>query len=109
MLTGRTVPVVKQRVFADAWEHGGDGSAGHTWTPASAHFSVSRRREVVVMPWRRRRLHDVLVGLPDGRKPPPLAIQVERTQLAGVGTSEKEEGSDHYAVVADLRPHRLGA
>ena len=93
-------------VFQDAWEQGGDGTAGITWTPESQHYPDSRNREVIAMPWLKRRLDYLFVALPEGRPNDTVAVQVERAWL--VGNDGVNEGSDHYAVVADLRPHRLG-
>ena len=107
MLTGRSGLASDRLVFQDAWEQGGDGTSGLTWTPESRHFAASRSREVVAMPWLRRRLDYILVALPDGRPEPTLPIQIERTWLVGKGEDKSSEGSDHYAVVTDLRPHRI--
>jgi endonuclease/exonuclease/phosphatase family metal-dependent hydrolase len=105
MLTGKSALADDSLVFQDAWDQGGDGTAGITWTPNSQHYPDSRYREVTAMPWLKRRLDYLFVGLPDGRPTNIKAIQVERTWL--VGNDGCNEGSDHYAVVADLHPHRL--
>ncbi len=105
MLTGRSGMSDTSLVFQDAWENGGDGTAGITWTPESQHYGESRNRQVIAMPWLRRRLDYIFVGLPDGRPTDTKAVQVEKAWLAG--NDGVDEGSDHYAVVVDLRPHRL--
>jgi endonuclease/exonuclease/phosphatase family metal-dependent hydrolase len=108
MITGKSVDSHERLVFQDVWVNAGDGSPGVTWTPNSQHFAASRFREMTAMPWLSRRLDYLFVGLPDGRPTPTLAVQAEKAWLVGKGETEAEEGSDHYAVVVDLRPQRLG-
>ncbi len=107
MITGRSASAAPKMVFQDAWEQAGDGSRGDTWTPESKHFPATRKQNIVAMPWLRRRLDYIFVGLPEGRPNPTTPIFVERAWLEGKGDTEAEEGSDHYAVVADLAPHLI--
>ncbi|MGH3803233.1 MAG: endonuclease/exonuclease/phosphatase family protein [Pseudonocardiaceae bacterium] len=104
MLTGRSGLASERLVFQDAWEQGGDGTDGVTWTPESQHFASSRSGALGAMPWLRRRLDYIFIALPDGRPEPTTAIQVQKAWLVGKGQNEAAEGSDHYAVVADLLP-----
>jgi endonuclease/exonuclease/phosphatase family metal-dependent hydrolase len=106
-LTGKRSISHDLLVFQDAWEQGGNGSAGHTWTPDNSHYPASRRMSLAAMPWLRRRLDYIFVGLPDGRSDAILPIQVERALLAGIRADSEMEGSDHYAVIADLMPHHV--
>lgn len=109
MITGKSIQSHDRLVFQDAWVHGGDeSSSGATWTPRSKHFATTRSTELAAMPWLSRRLDYLFVGLPDGRPHKTIAVQVEKAWLAGKGENETIEGSDHYAVVADLRPRLLG-
>jgi len=91
LLTGATAPAVSGLVFTDAWDVGGDGSAGHTWDRANPHLAEAT--------WPRRRLDYVFVSWP---RPKPLG-SVDRCWLAGCRPVEGVVPSDHYAVVADLR------
>ncbi|WP_326639725.1 endonuclease/exonuclease/phosphatase family protein [Nonomuraea fuscirosea] len=88
MLTGRTVPPTPGVVFYDAWEVAGDGGPGHTWCDAN--------------PWARpglyppRRFDYVLSAWPRaGGAGHPV-----RCEVVGNGP---DPGSDHYAVLAELR------
>ena len=105
MLTGKRSIRRDMLVFQDAWEQGNTGSVGHTWTPENRHYIASRRMHLAAMPWLRRRLDYIFIGLPDGRPDAILPIQVERAWLSGMGSTNESEGSDHYAVIADLLPH----
>lgn len=105
LLTGRRAIPRDQVVFQDAWEQGGSGSAGFTWTHENSHYPASKNMTLDAMPWLRRRLDYIFVGLPDERPNDILPIQVERSWLEGNAGSQELEGSDHYAVVADLVPH----
>jgi endonuclease/exonuclease/phosphatase family metal-dependent hydrolase len=107
MLTGRRSRPRGLVVFQDAWEQAGNGSDGCTWTPENSYHSATRHLELTAMPWLRRRLDYIFVGLPDGRASTTLPIQVERVWLVGRGEADKREGSDHYGVIADLIPRRL--
>lgn len=108
MLTGHSSAASAPLVFQDAWCQGGDSTPGYTWTPESRHYAASRSSSIGAMPRLRRRLDYIFVGLPDGRLQPTVAVQVEKAWLAGKGADEQSEGSDHYAVVADLSPHGRG-
>jgi endonuclease/exonuclease/phosphatase family metal-dependent hydrolase len=109
LLTGRRSRSRDLVVFQDAWEQAGDGTAGFTWTPESGYYAVSRHLGLPAMPWLRRRLDYIFVGLPDGRENTALPIQVERAWLGGKASNEKLDGSDHYAVIADLVPHPVSS
>lgn len=101
-VVGKTTVPLKDFVFQDAWEQGGDGSTGYTWTPSNSFYETTRHSSLPAMPWLRRRIDYIFVGLPDGRPDQILPIQVNRTWLEGLATSTEHEGSDHYAVVTDL-------
>jgi len=107
MLTGRRSRPRGLVVFQDAWEQAGSGSDGHTWAPENSYYAATRHLALTAMPWLKRRLDYIFVGLPDGRAKTTLPIQVERAWLVGTGEENLPEGSDHYGVVADLVPHRL--
>lgn len=106
-LTGRRSISHDLLVFQDAWEQGGNGTAGHTWTPDNSNYPASTRMNLAAMPWLRRRLDYIFIGLPDGRSDAMLPIQVKRALLAGISTNSEIDGSDHYAVIADLLPHHV--
>lgn len=105
-LTGRRAIDPEIMVFQDAWEHGGDNSGGYTWTYHNLHFEASRAMRLDAMPWLRRRLDYIFVGLPDGIDHPIEPIQVVHALLRGFGEDGIEEGSDHYALLAELCPLR---
>jgi endonuclease/exonuclease/phosphatase family metal-dependent hydrolase len=107
MLTGRRSRPPGLVVFQDAWEQAGNGSDGFTWAPRNSYFTATRHLNLTAMPWLRRRLDYIFIGLPDGRDDKILPIQVEAARLVGEGDAQRLEGSDHYGVVADLVPHRL--
>jgi len=90
MLTGRRAVGVPGLVFHDAWEAGGDGGPGFTWTNAN--------------PWARqdlepdRRIDYVLVGWPGkGGAGHVTSCRLVGEPVGGVYPS------DHLGVVADLR------
>jgi endonuclease/exonuclease/phosphatase family metal-dependent hydrolase len=104
MLLGKVPVPAPNFVFQDAWEQGGDGSTGYTWTSNNTFYEATRNYSLPAMPWMRRRLDYIFIGLPDGQQDDVLPIQVERTWLEGLAGRGDEEGSDHYAVVTDLTP-----
>lgn len=92
-MTGRTSPPVSGLVFTDAWEVGGDGSAGLSWSRCNPHLRDAT--------WPERRLDYVFVSWP---RPSPLGTTV-RCRLAGQDPIGGVVPSDHYGVVAELRTH----
>lgn len=90
-LTGLAPVPVPGLVFQDAWEQGGEGGDGHTWSGANPYLAEAA--------WPGRRLDYVLVGWPRAR---PLG-NVVSCRLAGTEPVDGIQPSDHYAVVADLR------
>ena len=90
-LTGVAPVPVAGLVFQDAWEQGGDGGGGHTWSASNPYLAEAA--------WPGRRLDYVLVGWP---RPRPIG-NVVACRLAGTEPVEGVQPSDHYAVVADLR------
>jgi endonuclease/exonuclease/phosphatase family metal-dependent hydrolase len=88
MLTGRSAPATPRLVFYDAWEIAGDGGPGHTWSNANPFarpgLYPDRRFDYVLSAWPRT-----------GGAGHPV-----RCEVAGAGP---EPGSDHYAVLAELR------
>jgi endonuclease/exonuclease/phosphatase family metal-dependent hydrolase len=103
-LTGRCSIDPGYFVFEDAWEQGGDGAPGFTWTPDNSHFRGGRGRELMAMPLLRRRIDYIFIGLPDGRPQHVLPVQIGRAWLVGKYAAGRFEGSDHYAAVADCLP-----
>lgn len=101
MLTGRRAGAPDCIVFQDAWEQGGDCTPGYTWTPDNSHFEFSRTNQLSAMPWLRRRIDYIFIGLPDGQGENILPVQIERAWLDGRSGSGRPDGSDHYAVLAD--------
>jgi endonuclease/exonuclease/phosphatase family metal-dependent hydrolase len=90
-LTGLAAVPVPGLTFHDAWEQGGDGTAGHTWSKANPYLADAT--------WPGRRLDYVLVAWPRRR---PLG-NVVSCRLEGVAPVAGVQASDHYAVVAELR------
>jgi endonuclease/exonuclease/phosphatase family metal-dependent hydrolase len=91
MLTGRAAVPVDELVFQDVWDVAGDGP-GNTWDNANPHAAADLEPT--------RRIDYVFVGWPWGDRGAgsPVSARVEgREPVDGV------VGSDHYAVVADLR------
>ncbi|UBU09724.1 endonuclease/exonuclease/phosphatase family protein [Nonomuraea gerenzanensis] len=88
MLTGRAATPVPGLVFYDAWEVAGDGGPGHTWSNANPWarpgLYPDRRFDYVLSAWPRA-----------GGAGHPV-----RCEVVGDGP---EPGSDHYAVLAELR------
>lgn len=91
MLTGRTASPVPGVVFRDAWEAAGNQEPGYTWSNhnpfAAAALDIDRR------------IDHVMVGRPKLGG----AGQVLDAQLAGDVPIDDMWGSDHLAVVAELR------
>lgn len=75
--------------FTDAWLHGGDGSAGETFSPVNAY---ARRAGVTS-----RRIDYIFTG----RGGPPRAEPV-RTELAFRTPQGEVWPSDHFGLVSDL-------
>ena len=90
-LTGRSTPPIQGLVFQDSWELAGDGLPGWTWHGANPHLSEAT--------WPNRRLDYLLVSWP---RPRHLGTPM-RCWIAGDEPVDGVVGSDHYAVVADLR------
>lgn len=88
MLTGRADLGVEGMVFVDAWEKGGDGGPGATWTAANP-FAASPEPD--------RRIDYVLVE--PGFSPPARVTDCRRI---GHGPVEGVWPSDHLGVVAEL-------
>ncbi|MGY6501944.1 MAG: endonuclease/exonuclease/phosphatase family protein [Acidimicrobiales bacterium] len=91
MMTGRTTVPEPKLVFHDAWEAGGDGGPGHTWSNdnpyARLDLEIDRRIDYVFAGWPRA-----------GGAGHTVACRVEGTDpVDGIVPS------DHYAVLADLR------
>ena len=92
MLTGRSEVPVPGLVFYDAWEIGGDGTPGHTWSNrnplAAPALYPDRRIDHILSAWPRAGG----VGNPT------------HCALLGVTpTSDDPQLSDHYGLMADLR------
>jgi len=91
MLTGRAAPAAPGLVFYDAWELGGDGTPGHTWSNRNSLAAVAmypdRRMDYVLSAWPRRGG----VGHPVG------------CRRLGVLPADEPQLSDHYGVLAELR------
>jgi endonuclease/exonuclease/phosphatase family metal-dependent hydrolase len=90
-LTGVAPVPVPGLAFQDAWEQGGDGGGGHTWSAANPYLADAA--------WPGRRLDYVLVGWP---RPRPVG-NIVSCRIAGTEAVDGVQPSDHYAVVADLR------
>jgi len=91
MLTGRAASPVPKVVFRDAWEAAGKNDPGYTWSNDNPFAASSLDLE--------RRLDHVLVGRPKLGG----AGHVLAAQLAGDIPVDGVWGSDHLAVVAELR------
>ena len=91
MLTGATATPEAGLVFYDAWEIGGDGTAGHTWSNENPLAAVglypNRRFDYIFSAWPR------LGG----------AGHPTHSELLGVRPAGELQLSDHYGVLADLR------
>jgi endonuclease/exonuclease/phosphatase family metal-dependent hydrolase len=91
MLTGRSEPLVPGMVFYDAWEVGGDGGTGITWSNdnplAAVGLIPDRRLDYILSAWPRR-----------GGIGHPTACE-----RLGVRPAGDLQLSDHYGIVADLR------
>jgi endonuclease/exonuclease/phosphatase family metal-dependent hydrolase len=90
MLTGRMAVPVPRLVFLDAWEVAGEG-AGHTWRNANPFAAHDLEPD--------RRIDYVFVGWPKARG----AGHVTRAWVDGTEPIDGMHGSDHAAVVAELR------
>lgn len=90
MLTGRAPGPVPDLCFNDAWDLAGEGP-GLTWDNRNPFAAQELEAP--------RRLDYILVGEPvDGGRG-----HVKAVRLAGVDPVDGVLGSDHYAVVADIR------
>ena len=91
MLTGRAASPVPRVVFRDAWEAAGNDGPGYTWSNDNPFAAASLDLE--------RRIDHVMVGHPKlGGVGHVLAAQV-----AGDVPVDGMWGSDHLALVAELR------
>jgi len=91
MLTGRAASPVPRVVFRDAWEAAGNDGPGYTWSNDNPFAAASLDLE--------RRIDHVMVGHPKlGGVGHVLAAQV-----AGDVPVDGMWGSDHLAMVAELR------
>ena len=92
MLTGRGETSVPGLVFYDAWELGGDRTAGYTWSNrkplAASGLYPDRRFDYILSAWPRA-----------GGVGHPTQCGLRGATL----TPEQPQLSDHYGVVADLR------
>jgi endonuclease/exonuclease/phosphatase family metal-dependent hydrolase len=91
LLTGRAASPVPRIVLRDAWEVGGGADPGYTWSNANPFAAANLDLD--------RRIDHVMVG------PPKLGGvgQVLDVRVAGDVTLDGMWGSDHLAVVAELR------
>src|SRR5262249_8322816 len=107
MLTGKCGRARNIAVFQDAWEQGGDGGSGFTWTPENGYYEASRHMDLAAMPWLRRRLDYIFVSLPDAQPRAVMHVQLEGAWLQDGHGTIGPSGSDYFAVIADLVPHQL--
>lgn len=91
MLTGRTTVPEPKLVFHDAWEAGGDGSAGNTWLNANPYAAQDLEID--------RRIDYVFVGWPKNGG----AGHVVGCSVEGADPVDGVVPSDHAAVLAQLR------
>jgi endonuclease/exonuclease/phosphatase family metal-dependent hydrolase len=91
LLTGRAASPVPRVVLRDAWEAAGRSDPGSTWSNANPFAAASLDLD--------RRIDHIMVG------PPKLGGvgHVLRAEVAGYRTIDGMWGSDHLAVVAELR------
>ena len=90
-LTGRAAPPVPRVILRDAWEAAGNTDPGYTWSNANPFAAASLDLD--------RRIDHVMVG------PPKLGGvgHVRGAHVAGDVPIDGMWGSDHLAVVAELR------
>jgi endonuclease/exonuclease/phosphatase family metal-dependent hydrolase len=91
MLTGRAATPVEGLSFHDAWEAGGDGGPGVTWSNDNEFAALALEPD--------RRIDYVLVGWPKAGG----AGHVVDCRVEGTAAVDGVTPSDHYAVVAELR------
>jgi endonuclease/exonuclease/phosphatase family metal-dependent hydrolase len=91
MLTGRRASPVPRVVFRDAWEASGNEEPGYTWSNANPFAAAALDLD--------RRIDHVMVGHPKLGG----AGHVLTAQVAGDVPIDGLWGSDHLAVVAELR------
>jgi endonuclease/exonuclease/phosphatase family metal-dependent hydrolase len=89
MLTGHAATAVPGLVFYDAWDIGGDGTPGHTWS--------NRNPLAAVALWPDRRIDHILSAWPRAHGVGhPTACEL-------LGVDHEPPLSDHHGIVADLR------
>jgi endonuclease/exonuclease/phosphatase family metal-dependent hydrolase len=91
MLTGRAASPVPRVIFRDAWEAAGNQDPGYTWSNDNPFAAASLDLE--------RRIDHVMVGHPKLGG----AGHVRGAHIAGDVPVDGMWGSDHLAVVAELR------
>lgn len=92
MLTGASTVARPGLVFYDAWEIGGDGTPGHTWS--------NRNALAVPALYPDRRIDHVLSAWP---RAGGLGHPTRCTLLGVTASPDDPQLSDHYGVLADLR------
>jgi endonuclease/exonuclease/phosphatase family metal-dependent hydrolase len=91
LLTGKSAPAVPRVVLRDAWQAAGNREPGYTWSNANPFTAASLDLE--------RRLDHIMVGQPKLGG----VGHVLTARVAGDLTIDGMWGSDHLAVVAELR------
>jgi endonuclease/exonuclease/phosphatase family metal-dependent hydrolase len=91
MLTGRAAVPEPKLVFHDAWEAGGDGGPGTTWSNRNPYARLDLEID--------RRIDFVFAGWPK----PGGAGHVVACSVEGTEAVDDVVPSDHYAVLAELR------
>jgi endonuclease/exonuclease/phosphatase family metal-dependent hydrolase len=91
MLTGQRAGALPGVVFRDAWEAAGNEGHGATWSNTNPFAAASLDLD--------RRIDHILVGAPKANG----CGQPVATWLAGDSPVDAMLGSDHFAVVTDLR------
>lgn len=91
MVTGHTTCAAEGLVFRDAWEDGGDGGAGSTWTKVNPYARKELEPD--------RRIDYIFVGPPRAGG----AGHVVHCQVAGDAPVDGVWPSDHLGVCAALR------
>lgn len=91
MLTGRAAVPVEKLLFHDAWEVAGDGGPGFTWSNDNPYAVLDLEPS--------RRIDYVFSGWPKAGG----AGHVTSCEVVGLEPVDGVVGSDHLAVVAELR------
>jgi endonuclease/exonuclease/phosphatase family metal-dependent hydrolase len=91
MLTGKAAVPVPKLVFLDAWNAGGDGGPGFTWSNDNPFATLDLEPD--------RRIDYVFAGYPR----PGGAGQVVAARVEGVDPVDGVHPSDHYGLLAELR------